>query len=153
MKAVTYRYSAAENPTWLNQQEADCRRYADEHGMTVTEVFTDVGRSRYGLQGVLDAVEREDETGLIVTDLARLQVRRSRRRRPAAPRRRSRHPRHQRPHLGPRPLTSRLSTRWFVLGGRRLQFRRQFEAGRSGHGRIAPGCRRGSVASGPSTID
>ncbi len=72
MKAVTYRYSAAENPTWLDQQEADCRRYADEHGMTVTEVFTDVGRSRYGLQGVLDAVEREDETGLIVTDLARL---------------------------------------------------------------------------------
>ncbi|MBU8579013.1 recombinase family protein [Brevibacterium luteolum] len=72
MKAVTYRYSAAENPTWLDQQEADCRRYADEHGMTVTEVFTDVGRSRYGLQGVLDAVEREDVTGLIVTDLARL---------------------------------------------------------------------------------
>src|SRR5690625_7990505 len=72
MKAVTYRYSAAENPTWLDQQEADCRRYADEHGMTVTEVFTDVGRSRYGLPGVLDAVEREDVTGLIVTDLARL---------------------------------------------------------------------------------
>ncbi len=72
MKAVIYRYSAAENPTWLDQQEADCRRYADELGMTVTEVFTDVGRSRYGLQGVLDAVEREDVTGLIVTDLARL---------------------------------------------------------------------------------
>ena len=72
MKAVTYRYSAAENPTWLDQQEAACRRYADEHGMTVTEVFTDVGRSRHGLQGVLDAVEREDVTGLIVTDLARL---------------------------------------------------------------------------------
>ncbi|MEX5309277.1 recombinase family protein [Kocuria sp. CPCC 205297] len=72
MKAVTYRYSAAENPTWLDQQEADCRRYADEHGMTVIQVFTDVGRSRYGLQGVLDAVAREDVTGLIVTDLARL---------------------------------------------------------------------------------
>ena len=72
MKAVIYRYSAAENPTWLDQQEADCRRYADEHDLTVTAVFTDVGRSRYGLQGVLDAVEREDVTGLIVTDLARL---------------------------------------------------------------------------------
>jgi|GEM_PF-1359343 len=72
MKAVTYRYSAAENSTWLDQQEADCRRYADKHGMTVTEVFTDVGRSRYGLQGALDAVEREDVTGLIVTDLAGL---------------------------------------------------------------------------------
>lgn len=72
MKAVTFRYSAAENLTWLDQQEADCRRYADEHGLPIIEVFTDVGRSRYGLQGVLDAVEREDVTGLIVTDLARL---------------------------------------------------------------------------------
>jgi len=72
MKAVTYRYGAAENPTWLNQQETDCRRYADEHGLTVTEVFTDVGRSRHGLHHMLDAVEREDVTGLIVTDLARL---------------------------------------------------------------------------------
>ena len=44
MKAVIYRYSAAENPTWLDQQEADCRRYADEHDLTVTEVFTAVGR-------------------------------------------------------------------------------------------------------------
>src|SRR5690625_5525599 len=42
--------------------------------LTVTEVFTDVGRSRYGLPGVLDAVEREDVTGLIVTDLARQTV-------------------------------------------------------------------------------
>lgn len=72
MKAVIYRYSAAENPTWLDQQEAHCRRYANKHRMTVTEVFTDVGRSRYGLQSALDAVEREDVTGLIVTDLARL---------------------------------------------------------------------------------
>jgi DNA invertase Pin-like site-specific DNA recombinase len=72
MNAVTYRYSAAENPTRLNQQEADCRRYADEHGLTITEVFTDVGHSRHGLRGVLDAAQREDVTGLIVTDLARL---------------------------------------------------------------------------------
>jgi DNA invertase Pin-like site-specific DNA recombinase len=72
MRPVTYRYSAAENPTWLDQQEAACRRYADEHGMTVTEVFTDIGRTGEGLHGVLDAVEREDVTGLIVTDLARL---------------------------------------------------------------------------------
>ncbi|GAB3623743.1 recombinase family protein [Micrococcus luteus] len=72
MKAVTYRYSAAENPTWLDQQEADCRRYADEHGLTVTQVFTDVGHSRHGLHHMLDAVAREDVTGLIVTDLGRL---------------------------------------------------------------------------------
>lgn len=72
MNAVAYRRSAAENPTRLNQQEADCRRYADEHGLTVIEVFTDIGRTGDGLLGVLDAIEREDVTGLIVTDLARL---------------------------------------------------------------------------------
>lgn len=72
MNAVAYRRSAAENPTRLNQQEADCRRYADEHGLTITEVFTDIGRTGDGLRGVLDAIEREDVTGLIVTDLARL---------------------------------------------------------------------------------
>lgn len=72
MNAVAYRRSAAENPTRLNQQEADCRRYADEHGLTVIEVFTDIGRTGDGLLGVLDAIEREDVTVLIVTDLARL---------------------------------------------------------------------------------
>ena len=72
MKAVTYRRSVTENPDWLNRQEADCRRYADEHGMTITDVFTDVGRTGGGLRGVLDVVAREDVTGLIVTDLARL---------------------------------------------------------------------------------
>lgn len=40
--------------------------------MGVVEVFTDVGRNGHGLRGVLDAVEREDVTVLIVTDLARL---------------------------------------------------------------------------------
>ena len=72
MNAVTYRYSAAENPTRLNQQEADCRSYANEHGLTITEVFTDTGHSRHGLHRMLDAARREDVTGLIVTDLARL---------------------------------------------------------------------------------
>lgn len=72
MKAVTYRRSVTENPDWLNQQEADCRRYADEHGLTLTEVFTDIGRTGEGLRGMLDAVAEEDVTGLIVTDLARL---------------------------------------------------------------------------------
>ena len=72
MKAVTYRRSVTENPDWLNQQEADCRRYADEHGLTITEVFTDIGRTGEGLRGMLDAVAEEDVTGLIVTDLARL---------------------------------------------------------------------------------
>ena len=72
MKAVTYRRSVTENPDWLNQQEADCRRYADEHGLTITEVFTDIGRTGEGLRGMLDAVAEEDVTGLTVTDLARL---------------------------------------------------------------------------------
>lgn len=72
MKAVTYRYSAAEEPTWMDQQEVDCRRYDDKHGLTVTEVFIDVGLSRHGLHHMLDAAAREDVTELIVTDLARL---------------------------------------------------------------------------------
>ena len=38
MKAVTYRYSAAEKPTWMDQRNADCRRYDNEHGLAVTEV-------------------------------------------------------------------------------------------------------------------
>lgn len=66
------RRSVTENPDWLNRQEADCRRYADEHGMTITEVFTDVGRTGDGRRGALDVVAREDVTGLIVADLARL---------------------------------------------------------------------------------
>lgn len=72
MKTVTYRYSAGKKLTWMDQQEADCCRYDDEHGLTVTEVFIDVGLSRHGLHQMLDAAEREDVTGLIVTDLARL---------------------------------------------------------------------------------
>ena len=56
MNAVTYRYSAAENPTRLNQQEADCRSYANEHGLTITEVFTDTGHSRHGLHRMLDRI-------------------------------------------------------------------------------------------------
>lgn len=72
MKTVTYRYSAGKKLTWMDQQEADCCRYDDEHGLTVTEVFIDVGLSRHGLHQMLDAAEWEDVTGLIVTDLARL---------------------------------------------------------------------------------
>ena len=53
-------------------READCRRYDDEHGLTVTEVFIDVRLSRHGLHHMLDAAEWEDVTGLIVTNLARL---------------------------------------------------------------------------------
>ena len=72
MKTVTYRYSAGKKLTWMDQQEADCCRYDDEHGLTVTEVFIDVGLSRHGLHHMLDAAEWEDVTGLIVTNLARL---------------------------------------------------------------------------------
>lgn len=35
MKAVACLLSMTENPDWLNRQEADCRRYADERGLTV----------------------------------------------------------------------------------------------------------------------
>lgn len=71
MKAVTYRHSAAENPTWLDPQEAECRRYADEHGLTVTEVFTDRAQSPRPATRPR-CRRREDVTWLTVTDLARL---------------------------------------------------------------------------------
>lgn len=72
MKAVAYRRSAADNPTWLNDQEAECRRYAEEHGMTVTNIVTDAGRSREGRRQLVDIAEQGGATALIVTDLARL---------------------------------------------------------------------------------
>ncbi|WP_396290679.1 recombinase family protein [Curtobacterium sp. KT1] len=75
MKAVTYRRSATENPTWLDDQEADCRRYAEEHGLTITNVVTDIGRSRDGLRQVIESAEQDGVTALIVTDLARLGTR------------------------------------------------------------------------------
>ncbi len=54
------------------QQEADCRRYDDEHGPAVTEIFIGVGFSTHGVHHMLDAAEWEDVTVLIVADLARL---------------------------------------------------------------------------------
>lgn len=72
MRAVTYRYSAAEKPTWMEEQEADCRRYDDECGPRVTEIFIGVGFSPHGVHHMLDAAEWEDVTVLIVADLARL---------------------------------------------------------------------------------
>lgn len=72
MTAVTYRRSATENQEWLDDQEADCRRYADEHGLTITRVFTDIGRSHAGIDHLIATVEEGGVADLIVTDLARL---------------------------------------------------------------------------------
>lgn len=72
MKAVLYRRSATENPTWLNDQEADCRRYASDHGLTITDTFLDIGRTGDGLDAMLHAAEQDDVHAVIVTDLARL---------------------------------------------------------------------------------
>ena len=72
MKAVLYRCSVTENPTWLKDQEADCRRYGDEHGLTVTDSFLDIGRTGVGLDAVIAAAEHDYVGAVIVTDLARL---------------------------------------------------------------------------------
>lgn len=72
MTAVTYRRSATENQGWLDDQEAGCRRYADEHGLTITRVFTDIGRSHAGIDHLIATAEEGGVTDLIVTDLARL---------------------------------------------------------------------------------
>src|SRR5699024_9413302 len=71
MKAVTYRRSVTENPDWLNRQEADCRHYAEEHELTITNVITDIGRSREGLHQVIETAKNGGITSVFVTDLAR----------------------------------------------------------------------------------
>ncbi|RBP64265.1 resolvase-like protein [Brevibacterium sanguinis] len=72
MKTVLFRRSETENPTWLDDQEADCRRYAAEHDLTVTDTFFDIGRTGVGLDAVIDAADHDDVGVVIVTDLARL---------------------------------------------------------------------------------
>lgn len=72
MKAVLYLRSATDNSTWLDDQEADCRRYADMQGLTIAGTFLDIGRTGDGLNAVIDAAEHDDVGAMIVTDLARL---------------------------------------------------------------------------------
>lgn len=72
MKAVLYCRSATENPTWLDDQEADCQKYARENGLTITQVVTDIGHARAGIDRVLEAVEHDGADAVIVNDLARL---------------------------------------------------------------------------------
>ena len=54
MTAVTYRRSATQNPSWLESQEAECRTYAREHGLTITDTFTNIGRTGDGLADLLE---------------------------------------------------------------------------------------------------
>lgn len=72
MTAVTYRRSATQNPSWLESQEAACRTYAREHGLTITDTFTDIGRTGDGLADLLQAAQSDSVDAVIVTDLARL---------------------------------------------------------------------------------
>ncbi|MGP5612281.1 recombinase family protein [Brachybacterium alimentarium] len=72
MTVVTYRRSATQNPSWLESQEAECRTYAREHGLTITDVFTDIGRTGDGLADLLEAAQSDSVDAVIVTDLARL---------------------------------------------------------------------------------
>ncbi|GAA1813721.1 MULTISPECIES: recombinase family protein [Brevibacterium] len=72
MNALVYRRSATGNPRGLRRQAAACRRYADEHGLTITHTFTDIGHPDAGLRAVLDAAERGETSAIVITDLARL---------------------------------------------------------------------------------
>ena len=66
------------NKASLSVQEADCRAWAVENGMTVVEVCIDEGRSAFaggrrpGLERALELVERGDVTALLVWKLDRL---------------------------------------------------------------------------------
>ena len=72
MSAVTYRRSATQNPSWLESQDAECRTYAREHGLTITDTFTDIGRTGDGLADLLEAAQSDSVDAVIVNDLARL---------------------------------------------------------------------------------
>lgn len=72
MTAVTYRRSATQNPSWLESQDAECRTYAREHGLTITDTFTDIGRTGDGLADLLEAAQSDSVDAVIVNDLARL---------------------------------------------------------------------------------
>jgi len=72
MTAVTYRRSATLNPSWLESQEAACRTYAREHGLTITDTFTDIGRTGNGLADLLEDAQSDSVEAVIVNDLARL---------------------------------------------------------------------------------
>lgn len=75
MTAVTYRRSATQNPSWLESQDAECRTYVREHGLTITDTFTDIGRTGDGLADLLEAAQSDSVDAVIVTDLARLGTR------------------------------------------------------------------------------
>lgn len=72
MKAVIYRRSAVHNEQWLDDQETNCRQYAREHGLTVSGSYYDIGRTGHGLDAMLEAVQQEEVSAVIVNDLARL---------------------------------------------------------------------------------
>ncbi len=72
MNAVIYRRSAVHNEQWLADQEANCRQYASELGLTVTGSYYDIGRTGRGLDAMLEAVQQDDVSAVIVNDLARL---------------------------------------------------------------------------------
>lgn len=48
------------------------RQYAREHGLTVSGSYYDIGRTGHGLDAVLEAVQQEEVSAVIVNDLARL---------------------------------------------------------------------------------
>ena len=75
MTAVTSRRSATQNPSWLESQEAECRTYAREHGLTITDTFTNIGRTGDGLADLLEATQSDSVDAVIVNDLARLGTR------------------------------------------------------------------------------
>lgn len=72
MNTVIYRRSAVHNEKWLADQETACRQYASELGLTVTGSYYDIGRTGHGLDAMLEAVQQDDVSAVIVNDLERL---------------------------------------------------------------------------------
>lgn len=72
MKAVIYARVAQANPTSMAAQRERCEAYAREHELTVSRIYTDIGKSRHSLDVLLGEAAQEDVTALVVNSVDRL---------------------------------------------------------------------------------
>lgn len=72
MSAGIYVRSARPDGMNLARQRQQCEDYAHEHGLVISGVYSDTGRSRYGMDTLLHEAAEQGITDLIVADLDRL---------------------------------------------------------------------------------
>ncbi|WP_165000975.1 recombinase family protein [Rothia uropygioeca] len=71
-KAILYLRSATGNREQIQQQQAHCREYLAERGLTEAGTITDTGHPQEGFTNLLDTALKATATEVVVTDLSRL---------------------------------------------------------------------------------